>query len=292
MKLVSFETAGPERAGLVMDGRVLDLAALTDGVLNLPLDVLIEQPDLMERAGEIARSAGDDPTILERHGIPLEDASLTAPVTRPGKIICLGLNYRDHAAESGMDIPSEPVVFAKLPTAVIGPGDPIVVPEASDRIDYEVELALVIGALAKGVSAADAMDCVAGFTILNDVTARDYQREKPGGQWTLAKSFDTFCPLGPWLVTPDEVGDPHSLSLECRVNGEVLQSSSTDQMIFTVPEIIEYISRVVTLEPGDVIGTGTPPGVGFARTPPRFLKSGDVVECTIERIGTLRNPVE
>jgi 2-keto-4-pentenoate hydratase/2-oxohepta-3-ene-1,7-dioic acid hydratase in catechol pathway len=210
---------------------------------------------------------------------------------RPGKVLALGLNYRDHAAESGHPIPAEPVVFCKVSSSVIGPGAPIRLPEASQKVDYEVELAIVIGRTAKGVSAARALDYVAGYTVLNDVSARDYQREKPGGQWTLAKSFDTFCPTGPWLVTPDEVGDPQALALKSVVSGQVMQSSSTAQMIFSVAEIIEYLSRVLTLEPGDVVATGTPPGVGFARKPPRFLRAGDVVECSIESIGTLVNPV-
>jgi acylpyruvate hydrolase len=276
MKLLTYEADGESHSGVVIGSLVIDLGPTT-------LEAILASPDEMARARALAEAPPE--------GLPLEGLNILAPIPRPGKVLCLGLNYRDHAAESGSPIPSEPVVFCKVSGSVIGPGAPIVLPEASEKVDYEVELAFVIGRTAKAVPAARAMEHVAGYTVLNDVSARDYQREKPGGQWTLAKSFDTFCPIGPWVVTPDEVGDPQDLELECVVSGEVMQSSSTSQMIFGVAEIIEYISRVLTLEPGDVIATGTPPGVGFARTPPRYLRSGDVVECTVQNIGTLVNPV-
>jgi 2-keto-4-pentenoate hydratase/2-oxohepta-3-ene-1,7-dioic acid hydratase in catechol pathway len=239
----------------------------------------------------VARRAQDDPTFLARYGLTRYEHDLRAPLPRPGKVLCLGLNYRDHAAESGAPVPEEPVVFAKASSSVIGPGDPIRLPSASDQVDYEAELAFVIGRPARDVAARNAMEHVAGYTVLNDVTARDYQRLRGGGQWTLAKSFDTFCPVGPWIVTRDEVEDPHALSLTCEVSGQVMQRSSTAQMIFRIPEIIQYLSAVLTLEPGDVVGTGTPAGVGCARTPPRFLRAGDVVSCTVQGVGTLTNPV-
>ncbi|KPK65767.1 MAG: hypothetical protein AMK73_02025 [Planctomycetes bacterium SM23_32] len=267
------------------------LADPRPGKTALPLKAILPDPELMQDVRDVAARGEQDPSFLDRFAIPLREQDLHAPIPRPGKVLCLGLNYRDHAAESGAEVPDEPVIFSKAPSSVIGPGDPIRLPETSDQVDYEVELAFVIGAPARNVHASQAMYHVAGYTVLNDVTARDYQHVRGGGQWTLAKSFDTFCPIGPWIVTPDEVPDPHDLTLECRIGGEVLQSGSTSEMIFKIPQIIEYLSAVLTLEPGDVVGTGTPPGVGFARTPQRFLQAGDLLECTVQSIGTLVNPV-
>ncbi len=291
MKLLTYDDRGEVKVGAAVGDAVLDLAAATGRRFRPPLQDMLPDGDAMAEARELADRAVAEAEFAETFCRPLQEVRIMAPIVRPGKVICLGLNYRDHAVESGHAVPSEPVVFSKLTTSVIGPDQPIRIPQASDQIDYEVELAVVVGRRAKGLSATDAMSCVAGYTVLTDVSARDYQREKPGGQWTLAKSFDTFCPIGPGLVTPDEVSDPHRLRIECAVNGELLQSSNTAQMIFSVPEIIEYINRVVTLEPGDVVATGTPAGVGFARRPPRFLHAGDVVECTVQDVGTLVNPV-
>lgn len=291
MKLATVKADGAECAALVAGGEALVLGRASRD-LAVPVVALLASDDLLAEARRVAQRAAEDPDFAEEHSLPFGDVELLAPVPRPGKVLCLGLNYRDHAAESGVPVPSEPVIFSKASSSVIGPGEPIRLPACSDQIDYEVELAFVIGRSAKTVAAADAMKHVAGYTVLNDVTARDYQRIRGGGQWTLAKSFDTFCPIGPWVVTAGEVADPHALRLECAVSGEKMQSSSTSQMIFTIPEIIEYLSAALTLEPGDVVGTGTPPGVGFARTPPRFLRAGDVVECTVEDVGTLVNPVE
>ena len=202
----------------------------------------------------------------------------------------MGLNYADHCRETNTPAPERPVLFAKFTTSMIGHGQPITWPEgASQQVDYEAELAVVIGREAKGVSAAQAMDCVAGYTALNDVTARDWQTAD--GQWTRAKSFDTFCPVGPYLVPRDEIEDPHRLGVRCRLNGELMQSSNTRELIFKVPFLIEYISRTCTLLPGDIISTGTPGGVGVGRDPQVFLKRGDVVEVEVEGIGLLRNPV-
>lgn len=292
MKLITFEHEGEQHVGAVLNGSALDLEAASGGCLKPPLRALLAREGALTAASELAQRAQSDREFAEHFCHSLERVNVLAPIPRPGKVLCLGLNYRDHAAESGSPVPDEPVVFSKVRSSVVGPGAPIRLPEASDRIDYEVELAFVIGRGGKGIAAGDAMGHVAGYTVLNDVSARDYQREKPGGQWTLAKSFDTFCPLGPWIVTADQIVDPHDLRLQCVVSGERMQCSSTGQMIFRIPAIVEYISRVMTLEPGDVIATGTPPGVGFARTPPRFLHGGDVVECTVEQVGTLTNPVE
>jgi 2-keto-4-pentenoate hydratase/2-oxohepta-3-ene-1,7-dioic acid hydratase in catechol pathway len=217
------------------------------------------------------------------------EARLLAPVPRPGKLICIGLNYRDHAMESGMAIPERPVVFSKFTTAVIGPGEPVVLPAGSEQVDYEAELAVVVGRRAKNVTVRDAMDYVLGYTIVNDVSARDFQFAD--GQWQRGKSCDTFAPMGQFILTTDELPNPHNLGIKLRLNGKTMQDSNTDQLIFGVPELISFLSQTITLEPGDVIATGTPPGVGFARKPPVFLGHGDVMEVEIEGLGTLTNPI-
>jgi 2-keto-4-pentenoate hydratase/2-oxohepta-3-ene-1,7-dioic acid hydratase in catechol pathway len=217
------------------------------------------------------------------------DAYWLAPVPRPGKLICIGLNYRDHAAESNMPIPERPVVFSKFATAVIAPGEPVVLPATSSQVDYEAELAVVIGRRAKNVSIDRAFDYVLGYTVFNDVSARDFQFAD--GQWQRGKSCDSFAPMGPKIITADAVPDPHKLSIKLRLNGKTMQDSNTDQLIFGVPELIAFLSETITLEPGDVIATGTPPGVGFARKPPVFLKAGDEMEVEIEGVGMLNNPV-
>ena len=221
--------------------------------------------------------------------VPSSDAYWHAPVPRPGKILCIGLNYRDHAAESKMQIPEKPVVFSKFSTCVVGPGEPVVLPSTSQQVDYEAELAVVIGRRAKHVSADRAYDYVLGYTAFNDVTARDFQFSD--GQWQRGKSCDTFAPMGQTIVTTDAIPDPHKLSIKLTLNGETMQDSNTDQLIFGVPALIDFITQSITLEPGDVIATGTPPGVGFARKPPVFLKSGDQMEVLIEKMGGLGSPV-
>jgi 5-carboxymethyl-2-hydroxymuconate isomerase len=217
-----------------------------------------------------------------------DPASLVAPV-RPGKIIAVGLNYRDHAQESGMALPERPLLFAKLPSSVVGPHDDIhLLPEVT-QLDYEGELGVVIGRRARSIPREHAWDHVLGLTVANDVSARDAQFVD--GQWTRGKSFDTFCPLGPWVRTLDEVPDPQALPITTRVNGEVRQASDTGQLIFSVPDLLAYCSRYFTLEPGDVLLTGTPAGVGLGRTPPTYLRSGDVVEVDIAGVGRIRNTV-
>lgn len=220
------------------------------------------------------------------------EGRLQAPVPDPAKVLCIGLNYRDHAAESGMDIPAEPVCFGKFSQAVVGAESPIRLPAVARKVDYEAELVVVIGRGGKNISRGDAWAHVAGYTNGNDVSARDWQLGKPGGQWLLGKTPDTFAPTGPWLDTADEVPDPHNLRIVLRLNGETMQSSSTRELIFGVDELIAYVSQLTTLLPGDLIFTGTPPGVGAARKPPVFMKPGDAVEVEIEGLGTLRNPVE
>jgi len=222
--------------------------------------------------------------------VPRAGVTLLAPVPRPGKVFCIGLNYRDHAKESGVEPPAEPIVFNKFPSAIIGPDAAIELPRLSPRVDYEAELVVVIGRGGKHIPREDALSHVAGYCCGHDVSARDWQLTKPGKQWLLGKTFDTFGPLGPMLVTPDEVGDPGNLRIQFRRNGQTLQDSSTSQLIFPIPDLIRYLSGVVRLSPGDVIFTGTPPGVGDARKPPIYLQPGDVAEVEIDGLGILRNP--
>jgi 2-keto-4-pentenoate hydratase/2-oxohepta-3-ene-1,7-dioic acid hydratase in catechol pathway len=214
---------------------------------------------------------------------------LLAPVPRPGKIICIGLNYRDHAAESKMEVPTSPVTFSKYVTSVQHPDGPVRLPAVSQKVDYEAEMAFVIGRRAKHVAREQAFDHVLGYMNFNDVSARDLQFAD--GQWQRGKSCDTFAPMGPAIVTVDEVPDPHNLRIQLRLNGQTMQDSTTAQLVFGVDALIAFLSETVTLEPGDVVATGTPPGVGFARKPPVYLKDGDVMEVEVERLGVLRNPV-
>ena len=216
---------------------------------------------------------------------------LLAPVPDPRKIVCIGLNYRDHAAESGVPVPAEPILFSKYPTSLIGHGETIILPGVSQEVDYEAELVVVIGRGGRHIPRARAFEHVGGYAVGHDVSARDWQLNKPGKQWMAGKTFDTFAPVGPVLVTPDEIPDPHKLGIRLRLNGQTMQESSTSQLIFGVDELIAYLSQVFTLEPGDLIFTGTPPGVGMARKPPVWLKPGDIVEVEIDHLGTLRNNV-
>jgi 2-keto-4-pentenoate hydratase/2-oxohepta-3-ene-1,7-dioic acid hydratase in catechol pathway len=223
--------------------------------------------------------------------LSLEEASLHPPIARPGKIMAIGLNYEDHAAETGAEIPEKPVVFAKYPNTIVGPGAPIRIPPITEQVDYEAELAVVIGSRAKNVPESEALDYVFGYTNANDVSARDLQFSE-GGQWTRSKSIDTFCPIGPYVATREEVPDPQDLSIRAILNGETVQDGTTSKMIFSVAELVSFLSRGMTLEPGDVIITGTPPGVGMARDPQLWMKPGDEVSIEIEGLGTLTNPVE
>jgi 2,4-diketo-3-deoxy-L-fuconate hydrolase len=223
--------------------------------------------------------------------VPLAEARIHAPIAAPEKVIGIGLNYEDHAAETGADIPEKPIVFAKYPNTVIGPGETITIPPITEQADYEAELAVIIGKTARNVPESEALDYVFGYTNANDVSSRDLQFSE-GGQWTRSKSIDTFCPLGPYIATADEVGDPQDLSVRCTLNGEVMQDGTTSKMIFSVAELVSFLSQGMTLVPGDVIVTGTPPGVGSARDPQVWLKDGDEVTIEIEGLGSLTNPVE
>lgn len=242
-------------------------------------------------SGDAIAPAGDclvDPAPGGR-AIPLSTVELLSPVDETAKIICVGLNYADHAEESGDTIPDEPLIFAKLPNSLIGPNEAVRIPDFSSQIDFEAELGVVIGRQTSNVKPNQAHDHVFGYTCINDISARDLQFGD--GQWTRGKSLDTFCPVGPWVVTSDEIPDPQTLGIRCRLNGEVMQDSSTERMIFNVAVLISHISRGITLNPGDLIATGTPAGVGFTRKPPRFLRHGDRVGVEIDRIGSLDNAV-
>ncbi len=273
---------GPCPAVLV-NGHYIDLIA-ADG--NLPHSVreIIASPAHLATVAEIAKRP-------HPMSVPESTAKLLSPIHDPQKVICVGLNYKDHAIESKMPIPKEPVLFSKFPSSLIGHGEAIVLPKVSTKVDYEAELVIVVGKKGRHISEANAMDYVAGYAVGHDVSARDWQLEKDGKQWMIGKTFDTFAPIGPVLVTKDEVPNPHALGIHLRLNGKTMQSSNTEQMIFSVAQIIAYVSIVFTIEPGDLIFTGTPPGIGHALTPPVYLKAGDVAEVEIEKLGVLVNPV-
>jgi acylpyruvate hydrolase len=294
MKLVTYESDAKWRAGLMVGDNVVDAtvaatAALVDFDAEWISNRQIIQLDPQQRSG-LERAARD---IAEAHPssldvFPLESARLGPPIPDPDKIICLGLNYNSHAEEAGLKAPEVPILFSKYRNALIGPTSPILLPGLSEEIDYEAELAVVIGKQCKDVSIEDALSYVSGYTAFNDVSARDLQFRT--GQWLSGKSLDTFGPCGPALVI-DEINDPQDLNISACVNGQTLQQSNTRNMIFSVAETIAYISQLMTLVPGDIIATGTPEGVGFKRNPPIFLHHGDIVEVEIEGIGKLRNPV-
>ena len=279
MRLVTIVTEAGSSLGIVQDGRVLDL------------------PDLGRWPRTMRELAAAGPSALRAiaawaegtsGGRSLANVRLGAPIPNPGKIVAIGLNYADHAAEGNVPVPTAPLVFAKFPSTIVGPGDVITWDRGlTDRVDYEAELGVVIGARARNVSEDDALDHVFGYTCLNDVSARDLQFGD--GQWIRGKSLDTFCPVGPWIVTADEIPDPQVLSIACLVNGEALQDSTTANMFFGVRTLISYCSRAFTLEPGDLIATGTPAGVGIYKKPPRLLRDGDEVVIRIGGIGELRN---
>ena len=281
MKLATYLSEQGPRAAVLSGTGLIDLQQAD---ASLPSDVisLLQQEDGLARAQAVAESAA---------GESLGDVRLLSPVQHPQKIICVGANYADHAAESGMAIPEEPIIFSKFATALCAPGDNILLPKVGAKVDYEAELVAVIGKQGKNIPQAEAMDYVAGYCCGHDVSARDWQKGKPGGQWTLGKGFDNFAPLGPYLVTSDEAGDPNNMRVQMRLNGRSMQDSNTSQFIFKIDFLISYISNICTLMPGDLLFTGTPPGVGAARKPPVFLKDGDVCEVEIEGLGVLKNPV-
>ncbi|MGE0606163.1 MAG: fumarylacetoacetate hydrolase family protein [Pirellulales bacterium] len=282
MRLVAYQSPNGPRVAGVKQGGYVDLNQSDPQVPSCIKKLLALGP-----AGvTMAQAALDSGKLIDPQSV-----KLLAPVPRPQKVICVGLNYADHAKESGAQPPPEPVLFNKFPSAIAAHGDSIVLPPCSEAVDYEAELVAVIGQGGKNIAEEKALEHVAGYCPGHDVSARDWQLKKPGGQWLLGKSFDTFAPFGPELVTADEVGDAGKLRIQFRLNGRTLQDSNTDQLIFSIAAVVAYVSRICTLLPGDVIFTGTPAGVGFPRQPPILLQPGDVAEVEIEKLGILRNPV-
>ncbi len=277
MKLLRYGPVGAERPAMMhTDGTIRDLTDVVEDI-----------------GGKVLSDAGlAKLRVLDAGVLPIvaENARLGACVAGTGKFICIGLNYADHAAESGMAVPPEPVIFMKATSAICGPNDPIIIPRGSEKTDWEVELGVVIGTKAKYVSEADALAHVAGYCVINDVSERAFQTER-AGQWTKGKSCDNFGQIGPWLVTRDEVADPQNLKMWLTVNGKTMQNGSTKTMVYGVAHVVSYLSQFMTLHPGDVISTGTPPGVGMGMKPPTYLRKGDVVELAIEGLGQQRQDV-
>jgi len=326
MKLVTYEIDGEAGIGVVKGDRIVDVGvafelvangdvaerlmretyqegkadeavelALAEGVTVidmidlLSLDLGPDPLGAVDRIADWALTQVDSTEIPEDLVVPFASARLLAPIGEPEKLTCIGLNYADHAREQGIEPPASPIFFVKTANAICGPGDPIVLPRNSNQVDYEAEFAVVIGKGGRNIPEDQAMEYVAGYMVLNDVSARDMQFGDK--QWYRGKSCDTFAPCGPWIVTKDEVPDPHNLRISLTLNGQTMQDSNTSNLVFKVPYLISYLSQSVTWEPGDIISTGTPPGVGVFRKPQVFLKAGDMVSVTVEGIGTLTNPV-
>ena len=277
MKLIRFGAINEEKPGVFLaNGTKLDVSAF-----GHDYDEAFFGENGIEKLQDWLKNNQDSCPVVG------DDVRLGPPLIRPSKIVCVGLNYAQHAAESGMDVPEEPVLFFKATSAIVGPNDPIIIPKGSEKTDWEVELAIVIGKKASHVSEKDALNHVAGYVLHNDVSERAFQLER-SGQWVKGKSCDTFAPIGPFIATPDEIGDPNNLNLWLTLNGEEMQNSSTSDFIFNIQHVVSYISQYMTLLPGDIISTGTPFGVGLGLKLPRYLKAGDVVELGIEGLGTSR----
>jgi 2-keto-4-pentenoate hydratase/2-oxohepta-3-ene-1,7-dioic acid hydratase in catechol pathway len=283
MRLLTVLTEQGPRACGEFEGSYVDINLADPSLPNSVKGILALGQDGVARAS-LALQSG-----TEKHDP--SKVTLLAPVPDPAKIVCLGLNYRDHAAESKMDVPTEPILFSKYATTLIGHKASIVLPPSSTEVDYEAELVVVIGLGGRDIPREKAMEHVGGYAVGHDVSARDWQLGKPGKQWMAGKTFDTFAPVGPFVVTADEVPDPQNLGIRLRLNGKTMQDSNTNQLVFPVDEIVSYLSNIFTLEAGDLIFTGTPPGVGMAMKPPVWLQPGDIVEVEIDGLGTLRNPV-
>ena len=277
MKLIKFGDPGKEKTGIIIDDKRFDTSAFGEDY-----NEAFFESDGLARLSEFIKAA-------KLPEIPA-DARLGSPLARPSKLVCIGLNYRDHAEETGAKIPTEPVIFMKSTTAIIGPNDDILIPRNSKKTDWEVELAIVIGKKATYVDEADAMDYIAGYVLHNDVSEREFQMER-GGTWDKGKGCDTFAPLGPFFATKDEIPDPHHLRLWLKVNGQIMQDGNTANFVFNVPYLVSYTSQFMTLLPGDIISTGTPAGVGLGMKPPVYLKAGDVVELGVDGLGESRQVV-
>ncbi|MDE3179534.1 MAG: fumarylacetoacetate hydrolase family protein [Acidobacteriota bacterium] len=322
MKLVTYAIGKQSRPGVAVGKNVVDVGAAVEmvrsrrgpktlysdskfkkaagiladaGAAPREMTAVIGRGDEWLKAlGVVTRGIAREEKALQRGAgksvlLPLDSVRLRAPIARPGMITCVGLNYADHAREQGIEPPDSPIFFLKGSNTISGPGDPIVMPPNSDQVDFEAEFAVVIGKAGRRISEENAQEHIAGYMILHDVTARDFQQKDK--QWFRGKSCDTFAPTGPWIVTKDEVPDPNALSISCAVNGVTMQDSNTSNLIFKIPYLISFLSQSITWEPGDLISTGTPPGVGVFRKPSVFLKAGDSVSVTVEKLGTLTNPV-
>ncbi|PHQ29199.1 fumarylacetoacetate hydrolase family protein [Leeuwenhoekiella nanhaiensis] len=277
MKLIRFGAAGKEKPGVQLDsGKRIDVSAFGEDYT----EAFFENDGLNRLQSWLSSEQDNCPEVSA-------ETRLGAPLVRPSKIVCIGLNYVSHAKETGMEVPKEPILFFKATSAIVGPNDDVIIPKGSEKTDWEVELAVVIGKKASYVSEAEALDYVAGYTLHNDYSERAFQIER-AGQWVKGKSCDTFAPLGPFIATKDEIKDPNKLNLWLKLNGEQLQNSNTSDFVFNVQQVVSYISQFMTLLPGDIISTGTPFGVGMGFKPPRYLKPGDVVELGIEGLGTSR----
>ncbi|HEY2487387.1 MAG TPA: fumarylacetoacetate hydrolase family protein [Candidatus Binataceae bacterium] len=277
MKLVRYSTNSGARIGAVKGDRIVDLSGPVPALDDNMIELIMRWPDLRGPLQQVVQDSAP--------GIALAEARLLAPVARPGKVMAIGLNYADHIRETGQKLPTHQIWFTKAVTSINGPFDPIELPIASAQVDYEAELVVVIGKRCKQVPKEHAAEVVFGYCAGNDVSVRDWQLQTT--QWVLGKSFDTHAPIGPWIVTADELGDPHTMGIRCLVNGELRQNSNTGNLVFNVYDQIAHLSRAMTLEPGDVVFTGTPGGVGLAMSPPRWLKAGDKVRVEIDRIGAI-----
>lgn len=287
MRFVQFERGGDRRVGVeIRDGG--DIVDLCAGDSSIPSDMR----SFIEGGQKTLLAAK---SVIDRGGsiIPRDSVKIVAPIYNPDKVLCVGMNYKDHCEEQNAPVPIEPVIFNKFPSSIIGPTEDLQYPKETQKLDWEVELTIVIGKDAKRVQESDAMNYVFGYTVAHDVSARDWQLEpgKNGGQWLIGKAMDGFCPLGPAIVMKEDINDPHNLGLRCRVNGVTKQDSNTNQLVHKTAAMVSFISRFMTLRPGDVILTGTPPGVGVFRKPPEYLKKGDVVECEIDGIGKVVNKI-
>lgn len=290
MRIVGLRTSHGSTIGVLEGERVLDIAEMALAA-GRPAPFLSSMAAFLDAGAEteefVARLVKESRDDVQ--GIPLQSVELGPPVPRPGKIVAIGLNYKDHAGEGNFKLPAAPLIFAKFTNSISGPKDDIVFADEAMQVDSEAEVAVVIGRKAKTIAAESAYDYIAGYMALNDVSARNWQFADQ--QWTRGKSCDTFCPTGPWLATRDEVPDPHNLKIVGRLNSQVMQDSNTQHLIFPIPELLAYISASITLDPGDIIATGTPSGVGAFRKPPIFMKDGDIAEVEIEKLGVLRNRV-
>ncbi len=285
MKIATFSMQSEQHIGLVQDDQIISLTALCPEEFPACMKKFIERSsELRTRAERLIKQRINEDAIFKT-----SEVKILPPIVKPDKIICVGLNYFDHCKETGMEPPESPVIFSKYSNAIAGHNDAIEIPINSTEVDFEAELAFVIGKEAKHVSEEEAIEYVFGYTIMNDISARDLQFQD--GQWSRGKTADTFAPFGPVIVTKDEVGDPHKLAISLELNGEIMQDSNTSNLIFTVPKIISFLSQSMTLMPGDLIATGTPPGVGMGRNPKIWLKNGDRMNVSIEKIGTLSNHV-